>query len=100
MLKGVEEMASGAFNVSAFDSNISSISRTIMKVGFSRGQELAADSSGREYASNVGFKRDALVELLSSLKGKYGNHDPRTDLSKPFPTHPSFSERIDNLQGK
>jgi predicted Zn-dependent protease len=100
ILNGMEQVGSGYTNFTAFDGNVTSITRTILKVGFSHGQELAADSKGRDYAASVGFKKDALTELLTKLRDKYGNTAPHTDFGKPFPTHPSYNDRLANLGSK
>ena len=84
----------GAQRLMAFRNSVSGIIDTMMKNGYSRTQEYAADREAAVILAASGYDPEALVEILRVLQrvqsSQYGGFNT---------THPTPAERITNVEG-
>ena len=77
--------------LSAFDTGIADLAKTILEKGFDSKTEFSADKGGRALAVTLGYAPGALRQVLTQLQQEKG------DMKTTFSTHPPLSERIKNL---
>ena len=67
----------------------------LLNLGLARTDEFAADAYGSLYLYRAGYNPYAMVEMLQLLADTVGDHLPA---QAKWMDHPSFTERIDNVQ--
>ena len=84
----------GAQRLMTFRSSVSGIIDTMMKNGYSRTQEYAADREAAAILTASGYDPEALVEILKVLQRVQGSQRGGFNT-----THPTPAERITNVEG-
>ncbi len=85
------DVAKAQAQLSAFDTSIGNLVKTILEKGFDAQTEFGADQSGRDLALTVGYAPGALRHVLVRLQQRTG---PATAV---FSTHPPLDQRIARL---
>jgi predicted Zn-dependent protease len=85
------DVAKAQAQLTAFDTSIGNLVKTILEQGFDPQTEFGADRSGRDLALTVGYAPGALRHVLARLQQKTG---PSVAV---FSTHPPLDQRIQRL---
>ena len=85
------DVAKAQAQLSAFDTSIGNLVKTILEKGFDAQTEFGADQSGRDLALTVGYAPGALRHVLARLQQRTG---PSVAV---FSTHPPLDQRIARL---
>lgn len=85
------DVAKAQAQLSAFDTSIGNLVKTILEQGFDPQTEFGADQSGRDLALTVGYAPGALRQVLTRLQQRTG---PTVAV---FSTHPPLDQRIARL---
>ena len=85
------DVAKAQAQLTAFDTSIGNLVKTILEKGFDPQTEFGADRSGRDLALTVGYAPGALRHVLARLQQKTGT------AVAVFSTHPPLDQRIARL---
>lgn len=85
------DVAKAQAQLSAFDTSIGNLVKTLLEKGFDPQTEFGADQSGRDLALTVGYSPGALRHVLTRLQQHTG---PSVAV---FSTHPPLDQRIARL---
>ena len=81
-------------NLAEYKGMITNLAREMLSKGLDKGDEYAADRAGVVIAARAGFDPYGLPAVIQTLQSHSSNDN---NFSLQFETHPSPSDRLDNL---